>query len=143
MRTALQKLPADRFSSAAQFAEALAKPGLVTQPSLPGVATGAAPEAAGAGAAQLAAALRTLALASLSGLLETRPTVSLGERRQLFEGGFTTFPVYPNYDVTRDGRTFLLVRPVSQNQQFIVVLNWVSNLGRQAGATAPAIGERR
>ncbi|MDO8666718.1 MAG: protein kinase, partial [Gemmatimonadales bacterium] len=50
VRRALEKLPADRFASAAQFAEALAKPGFVSLAAAPLAATREAPAGAPTGA---------------------------------------------------------------------------------------------
>jgi len=37
-------------------------------------------------------------------------------------------PVYRSYDVTRDGRGFVLVRSPKPTGDFIVVLNWFDQL---------------
>jgi len=60
----------------------------------------------------------------LAAAVVTQPTFSVGERRELFEGNYLGMGIYPGYDVTRDGRTFVMVRPLSETQTFIVVLNW-------------------
>jgi serine/threonine-protein kinase len=52
------------------------------------------------------------------------PTFTVGARRQLFEGNYLNDPVYRTYDVTRDGRGFVLVRSPKPTAEFIVVLNW-------------------
>ena len=52
------------------------------------------------------------------------PTFTVGARRQLFEGNYLSDPVYRTYDVTRDGRSFVLVRSPKPTGDFIVVLNW-------------------
>ena len=42
--------------------------------------------------------------------------------------------------VSRDGQTFLMVRPTRETQGFVVVLNWFRNLKREPLRPAP---ERR
>ena len=49
-------------------------------------------------------------------------------RDTLFEGPYTTDPFHPNYDVTPDGKSFVMVRPVEQDRQLIMVMNWVEEL---------------
>src|SRR6266567_2131985 len=56
------------------------------------------------------------------------PTFTVGARRELFEGSYVNDPVYRSYDVTRDGRSFVLVRSPKPSGDFIVVLNWFDQL---------------
>ena len=56
------------------------------------------------------------------------PTFTVGARRQLFEGNYLSDPVYRTYDITRDGRSFVLVRSPKPTGDFIVVLNWFDQL---------------
>jgi len=46
-------------------------------------------------------------------------------------------PVYRSYDVTRDGRSFVLVRSPKPPADFIVVLNWFDQLREQERRVAP------
>jgi len=46
----------------------------------------------------------------------------------LFEGNYVNDPVYRSYDVTRDGRGFVMVRSPKPTGDFIVVLNWFDQL---------------
>jgi serine/threonine-protein kinase len=59
------------------------------------------------------------------------PTFTVGARRELFEGNYLNDPVYRSYDVTRDGRSFVLVRSPKPLGDFIVVLNWFDQLRDQ------------
>ncbi len=59
------------------------------------------------------------------------PTFTVGARRVLFEGNYLNDPVYRSYDVTRDGRSFVLVRSPKPLGDFIVVLNWFDQLRDQ------------
>ena len=52
-----------------------------------------------------------------------------GEVRELFKTDAAFGPNFPNYDVTKDGRTFIMFKPPPQSgQQVIVLLNWFDNL---------------
>ena len=60
-----------------------------------------------------------------------------GDARQLFQGPYATDLYYPDYDVSRDGRSFLMVSLDKQtaDQPITVVLNWfahVADAGRGA-----------
>jgi len=64
-----------------------------------------------------------------------RPTFTSGRPRMLFEGPYEPTPVtFPNYDVSPDGRRFLMLKPAEQQQtaatQINVVLNWTEELKR-------------
>jgi serine/threonine-protein kinase len=74
--------------------------------------------------------------AVLAAAVQTQPTFNVGERRELFQGTFAGSGIYPGYDVTRDGRMFVMVRSAGQTQGFVVVLNWFDQLRR--GTPAPA-----
>ncbi len=39
-----------------------------------------------------------------------------------------TDPWHPNYDVMPDGKGFVMVRPVEQDRQLIMVMNWGEEL---------------
>lgn len=63
----------------------------------------------------------------------TRPGFSMGKPHVLFEGPYLSTPATnPNYDVSRDGQRFLMLKPVEQAQeaptQINVVLNWFEEL---------------
>ena len=65
------------------------------------------------------------------------PTFTVGARRELFEGNYVNDPFYRSYDVTRDGRSFVLVRSPKPLADFIVVLNWFDQLREQERRVAP------
>ena len=58
--------------------------------------------------------------------------------RMLFEGRFYTSINWRNYDVSPDGRRFLMIKEQAENSdasgpsQFTVVLNWFDELKRLA-----------
>ena len=68
--------------------------------------------------------------------ISTEPALKATAPRVLFEGRYIrsgTRPGYPEYDVTADGRRFVMVQPVepeSAPTQINVVLNWFEELKR-------------
>jgi eukaryotic-like serine/threonine-protein kinase len=67
--------------------------------------------------------------------VRTEPVFSASKPVLLFTGDYTPASTSnPNYDVSRDGRRFLMVQPSAREQtattQIIVVLNWYDELKR-------------
>jgi serine/threonine-protein kinase len=61
--------------------------------------------------------------------VRTRPAFAVGERRQLFDGNYGSLGgVYRDYDVTRDGRSFVMIQALGEAQDVIIVLNWFRHL---------------
>ena len=65
----------------------------------------------------------------------TSPTFAVTARDTLFEGPFMTDPWHPNYDVAPDGKSFVMVRPVAQDRQLIMVMNWIEELRQRTRGT--------
>jgi serine/threonine-protein kinase len=69
----------------------------------------------------------------------TEPAFAIGKTRVLFEGDFVlTATGTANYDVTRDGQRFLMVKPpaqVTRAAQLNVVQNWLEELKRLVPVT--------
>jgi Tol biopolymer transport system component len=71
--------------------------------------------------------------------ITTQPSFALGNPRVLLEGPYmlATVPI-SNYDVSPDGRRFLMIKPTEQAQaaatQINVVLNWFEELKRRVPA---------
>ena len=65
----------------------------------------------------------------------TAPALALGGRQLVFAGPFATDVYHPNYDVTPDGRGFVMIRPVEENRQLVVVLNWSEELRQRSAGT--------
>jgi serine/threonine-protein kinase len=63
----------------------------------------------------------------------TAPALAVGARQLMFTAPFATDVYHPDYDVTPDGRGFVMIRPVEENRQLIVVLNWTDELRERAG----------
>jgi eukaryotic-like serine/threonine-protein kinase len=59
---------------------------------------------------------------------------SITNRRVLFSGPFQLHPFHPNYDVTADGKHFIMVKPESDDRKVIVVVNWFEELRRLIAA---------
>jgi hypothetical protein len=66
----------------------------------------------------------------------TTPGFSIGAPRKLFEGRFVVSSFSRSYDVTADGRRFIMVQPREQAPlpvaQVVVVQDWVEELRRIA-----------
>jgi hypothetical protein len=65
--------------------------------------------------------------------ITTEPTFSVGKPKVLFQGPYEPTPAtFPYYDVTQDGRRFLMLKPVESAEtsptQINVVLNWFEEL---------------
>ncbi len=65
--------------------------------------------------------------------IATQPSFALGKPRMLFEGPYLPTPgTTPNYDVSRDGQRFLMLKSNAREQaaptQINVVLNWFEEL---------------
>jgi ribosomal protein L21E len=64
--------------------------------------------------------------------VQLQPTFTAGAPRQLFQGKFGASAGIRSYDVTADGRQFLMVqqkeRPPVSASEMILVLNWSEEL---------------
>ena len=66
----------------------------------------------------------------------TAPSFGVGRPRELFQGPFEmggVRPGFPNYDVTRDGQRFLMIKKDKETalaERIHVVLNWSEELKR-------------
>jgi len=71
--------------------------------------------------------------------IATQPSFAAGKPRMLFEGQYQLTPgAFPNYDVSPDGQSFLMLKPSEQAQaaptQINVVLNWFEELKQKVPA---------
>ncbi|MDA2933959.1 hypothetical protein MYX82_06405 [Acidobacteria bacterium AH-259-D05] len=66
--------------------------------------------------------------------VETEPTFRSGRPEMLFEGSYATNPLTPGfqyYDISPDGKKFLMVKPSEQeSSQIHIVENWFEELKR-------------
>ena len=58
----------------------------------------------------------------------TSPTFAVVQRQPLFEAGYGLNSAHTNYDVTRDGKHFVLPRSISADAPVVVVMNWRGSL---------------
>ncbi len=68
--------------------------------------------------------------------IATQPSFAASKPRVLFEGRYEPTPAtFPNYDVSRDGQRFLMLKPSEAGEaaptQINVVLNWFEELKRR------------
>ena len=62
----------------------------------------------------------------------TRLGFAVTRRSVLFDSPFPGYPYHQNYDIMRDGRTFVMLHPAgSDSRQMVVVLNWMDEVRRQ------------
>ncbi len=68
--------------------------------------------------------------------VQTQPTFSLGRPRALFEGRYAEAEVGRNYDVSPDGRHFVMIRSDEAEPpvHLHVVLNWFEDLSARTAA---------
>ena len=67
--------------------------------------------------------------------VSTSPGVAVLKREKLFEGPYSAYSLHPNYDITPDGKEFLMLRPAdTETVQVIVVLDWVKEARRKLQA---------
>ena len=69
----------------------------------------------------------------MAATIATQPSLTVTGRELVFEGQFASDLFHPNYDVTRDGQTFIMIRPVEENRRLVVVVNWIDELRRRTG----------
>ncbi|MBI3983446.1 MAG: serine/threonine-protein kinase, partial [Gemmatimonadetes bacterium] len=65
----------------------------------------------------------------MAAAVQTQPTVAVGERSVLFQGDYAAGLDFRQYDVTRDGNSFIMVKH-SEGAEVVVVLNWFERLRR-------------
>ncbi|MGH7704117.1 MAG: protein kinase domain-containing protein, partial [Gemmatimonadales bacterium] len=71
----------------------------------------------------------------MAATIATSPVLAVTSREALFEGPYATDPYHPNYDVTPDGKSFIMVRPVEQNRRLVMVVNWTRELSQRTGGS--------
>jgi serine/threonine-protein kinase len=72
----------------------------------------------------------------LAATVSTVPGFAVTGREVLFEGSYATGSSHRNYDVSGDGREFLMLQQAA-DPEVVVVLNWLTELRRRSGGTAP------
>src|SRR6185295_14235907 len=69
----------------------------------------------------------------IAATIVTTPSLAVTARETLFEGPFATDLYHPSYDVMPDGQSFVMIRPVEQNRQLGMVINWTQELRQRIG----------
>jgi hypothetical protein len=44
---------------------------------------------------------------------------------------------HPNYDVAPDGKSLVMLRPVEEHRQLVMVVNWIEELRRRTAGRRP------
>jgi Tol biopolymer transport system component len=70
--------------------------------------------------------------ALMAATVRSAPALVVLARDTLFEGPYPTDPWHPNYDVSPDGRSFIMLRPVEEHRRLIMVVNWIEELRRSS-----------
>ncbi len=71
----------------------------------------------------------------MAATIATAPSLTVSTRETLFEGPFATDIYHPNYDVAPDGKSFVMIRPVEENRQLVMIVNWIQELRQRTGGT--------
>jgi len=58
----------------------------------------------------------------------TAPSLAIASREAAFDGPFATDNYHPNYDIAPDGRSFVMIHPVEEGRQLVLVANWRDEL---------------
>jgi hypothetical protein len=61
----------------------------------------------------------------------TSPTLAITGRDTVFRGRFTTDPWHPDDDVAPDDNSFVMLRPVEEHRELVMVVNWIEELRRR------------
>jgi len=61
------------------------------------------------------------------------PGFAVTSRRVLFTGNHELHPFHPNYDVTPDGKRFIMIKPGNEDTPVVVVVNWMEELRHRLG----------
>ena len=68
--------------------------------------------------------------ALMAAAVDTRGRFRVTSRAQLFTGRFMTNPFRTNYDVSRDGRRFVVIRSGEAAAQLVALMNWLPSSAR-------------
>jgi serine/threonine-protein kinase len=68
--------------------------------------------------------------------VETSPEFHVTSRDTLFADAYASDPFHTNYDVAPDGKHFLMLQPLENSQQAVVVLNFAKDVRAKMAAAA-------
>jgi eukaryotic-like serine/threonine-protein kinase len=60
--------------------------------------------------------------------VSTSPALAITGRRKLFEGPYMAEAYHQNYDLSPDGRSFVMIKPVPGAVRLMIVVNWAQEL---------------
>ena len=72
----------------------------------------------------------------VSASVETAPEFHVTARDTLFADVYATDPFHTNYDVSPDGKHFLMLQPLESSQRAVVVLNFAKDVRTRMAAAA-------
>ena len=61
------------------------------------------------------------------------PELRITTRQILFDAPFTSDPYHPNFDIAPDGKSFVMIRPMYEDRQMVMVVNWADELKQRVG----------
>jgi serine/threonine-protein kinase len=70
----------------------------------------------------------------IAAAVRTSPAFAVTGRQVLFEGPYARDFLHPMYDVSPDGKTFVMLRPAATEAQIVVVLDWLAELRARLAA---------
>ena len=62
------------------------------------------------------------------------PALAISARQILFDAPFTSDPYHPNFDVAPDGKSFVMIRPMYEDRQMVMVVNWAEESKQRVGS---------
>jgi Tol biopolymer transport system component/tRNA A-37 threonylcarbamoyl transferase component Bud32 len=70
-------------------------------------------------------------VALMAATVAASPAPTITGRDTLFTGQFSTSSWHQNYDVAPDGKSFVMLRPLEEHRQLVMVVNWIEELRRR------------
>jgi serine/threonine-protein kinase len=64
----------------------------------------------------------------IAATIATTPSLAVTTRTPLVDGPYESDIYHPNFDVAPDGQTFVMVRPLAETRQVVLVVNWLQEL---------------
>ena len=61
------------------------------------------------------------------------PELRITTRQILFDAPFTSDPYHPNFDIAPDGKSFVMIRPMYEDRQMVMIVNWAEELKQRVG----------
>ena len=71
----------------------------------------------------------------MAATIATSPALAVTARDSVLAGPFVADSYHPNYDVTPDGKSFVMIRPLDGDRHVVMVVNWIEELRRRTGGS--------